>query len=201
VPTKHRDVAPLYGAVLAGGLSTRMGEDKGAIAYRRIAHARFLFELLGRHCSAVYLSTRPDQARRPPYVGYPVIVDAVAPQGPVTGLVSVSRAHPQAAWLVTAVDLALLDDATVGFLAGARRADRLATAFLHPDGVVEPLCAIWEPAGLQLLARRLEGGDASPRRCLQAADVELLSCPTPAALRSVDSPLDRTALGEVGRRS
>ena len=88
---------------------------------------------------------------------------------------------PDAAWLLVAVDLPLLDRATLGVLTEGRSRQHLATAFRHPDGPLEPLCTIWEPAARPVLERRLERGDASLRRLLEAGPVHELEPPAPRA--------------------
>jgi molybdopterin-guanine dinucleotide biosynthesis protein A len=109
-------------------------------------------------------------------------------------LLSAWQVHPQAAWLVVAVDLALLDAATLSALIEGRRVDAMATAFCHKDGTIEPLCTIWEPTAQRLIAERLARGDASLRRCLETADVELLAAPQAAVLTSIDSRAEHDAL-------
>jgi len=191
--------APLYALILAGGQSTRMGADKGALEYHGRPQAAMLHELLARHCGQVFASINPAQAQAKPYTALPVIVDALPRGGPATGLLSAAQAYPAAAWLVVAVDLVALDDRTLSALVAGRRVSAAATAFRHADGTIEPLCAIWEPAAQALLADRVACGDASPRRCLEAADVELLVCPEPRALRSVNSPQERARLTTLER--
>ena len=62
---------PLYGLVLAGGRSRRMGRDKSALAYRTdargegVPHARYTGELLARVCDRVFYSCRDDQLEDP----------------------------------------------------------------------------------------------------------------------------------------
>jgi molybdopterin-guanine dinucleotide biosynthesis protein A len=137
------------------------------------------------------------QVESEPYANSPTIVDSLPRHGPVTGLLSARRIYPGVTWVAAAIDLAMLDDRTVSVLVSRRRATAAATAFLHPDGTVEPLCTIWEPPALAVLAERASNGDFSPRRCLEAVDTKFLACPTPRALISIDSRDEREAvLGE-----
>ena len=50
------DLISFNGLVLAGGNSTRMGYDKGAIKYYGKAHREYLADLLNGFCSKTYLS-------------------------------------------------------------------------------------------------------------------------------------------------
>jgi len=178
----------LSGLVLAGGDSTRMGRDKGALRYYGRPQVEHLVDMLRRRCSTVFVSANTEQARHEPYAGMPLLIDALPRCGPASGLLAAHEHNSEAAWLVVAVDLVYLDDATLDTLLAARRLGTHATAFEHPDGMLEPLCTIWEPGGLRLLTERVAAGTASPRRCLEAADVTRTQCPDPRAILSVDTP-------------
>ena len=52
----------LYGLVLSGGKSTRMGTDKGLITYHGIPQREYIYKLLEEVCDATFLSIRDDQA-------------------------------------------------------------------------------------------------------------------------------------------
>ncbi len=188
------DPEALHGLILAGGRSRRMGEDKGLIDYRGRTQVRWLADLLGEFCVSVHVSVGPRQNRAGDYAPTATIVDREPGLGPAGGLMSAWRTAPDAAWLVVAVDLPLLDRATLKALTAGRSSKHLATAFRHPDGVLEPLCTIWEPAARDLLEQRLELGDASLRRLLETGPVRVLEPPNSEALFSADSPEDRNRI-------
>ena len=179
------------GLVLAGGRSRRMGEDKGLIAYRGQPQVVWLSQLLLEFCASVHVSIGPRQQDSSCYESLQTIIDREPGRGPAGGLMSAWELDPGAAWLLVAVDLPLLDPVTLGALTEGRSRRHLATAFRHPDGPLEPLCTIWEPAARPVLERRLARGDASLRRLLEAGPVNELEPPAPGAIRSVDSPGDR----------
>lgn len=185
---------PLLALVLAGGESKRMRSDKGAIDYGGGAQAARLHEMLAEHCERAFVSIRPSQALRRPYADLPTVVDVLTNRGPASGLLAAGEIEPQAAWLAVAVDLARLDEETIAALIRARNPSAAATAYAHPHGTLEPLCTIWEPRGLELLAARVAAGETSPRHCLETADVEILECARPEALLSFDAPAERDAL-------
>lgn len=48
----------IYGLVLAGGKSNRMGKDKSRLHYHGQPHALFLYKLLSKFCEKTFLSVR-----------------------------------------------------------------------------------------------------------------------------------------------
>lgn len=187
----ENDGNSLHGLILAGGRSRRMGEDKGQIDYHGQPQVLWLARMLAEYCASVRVSIGPRQRELSCYATVSTIIDREPDLGPAGGLISACRADPGAAWLLVAVDLPLLDRATLGALTFGRSPAHLATAFRHRDGTFEPLCTIWEPAARDELERRLNQGDASLRRLLETSPVRVLEPPTREALRSVDAQADR----------
>jgi molybdenum cofactor guanylyltransferase len=181
--------APLYGLVLAGGRSSRMQRDKAALSYGGRTQLERAVGLLTGHVVRGYVSVRPDQHDDPLRARFPQIVDMHENLGPVAGLLAAQARHPEAAWLVLACDLPLLDEATLTRLLRSRAPSRAATAYRSSyDGLPEPLCAIWEPRSREPLAAYVARGGQCPRRFLQEADTELLDEPNPRALDNINTP-------------
>ena len=61
--------APLFGLVLAGGASTRMQQDKAALAYHGKPQLNWAYDLLADLCAATFISVRPDQRDEPTRAG------------------------------------------------------------------------------------------------------------------------------------
>lgn len=187
--------AAIHGLVLAGGRSTRMGRDKAGIEFdgrSQLARAFGLLEPLAAHA---FVSVRADQQGDPLRASFPQILDLPSgPEGPVRGIRAAQLAHPEAAWLVLACDLPLLDAATLQNLIARRDPARVATAYRSShDGLPEPLCAIWEPASAGLLAAFLARGGNCPRKFLIQSDTLLLDQPRPNSLDNVNTPAELAA--------
>ncbi len=178
---------PLWGLVLAGGRSRRMGEDKGRLEFHGLPQVVWLHRQLDEVCEQVYVSVSAEQQDAEPYAGLPTITDQDSDGGPAIGLLSAWRRFPDVAWLAVAVDMPFIDPETLRTLLDERRAEDLATAFQHADGTLEPLCTIWEPAAGPVLAERVAGGDRSLRRLLEAAGIQGLEPRDGGALVSVNS--------------
>lgn len=189
--------APLYGLVLAGGKSRRMGRDKAALEFGGRTQLARAFDLLAPLTARCFVSVRADQREDPLRSRFAQVVDLPqAPEGPAGGILSAQSAHPGVAWLVVACDLPLLDAAALQHLIARRDPSRMATAYRSShDGLPEPLCAIWEPASAAPLAAALTAGRTCPRKLLLQSDTLLLDLPRPESLDNVNTPADLAALG------
>ena len=187
--------APVYGLVLAGGRSTRMGQDKAALQYQGRAQLQRAFDLLAKVATRAFISVRQDQQDDPLRARYPRIVDQVdGVAGPIAGIRSAQQAHPEAAWLVLACDLPWLDIPTLQHLLARRDPARVATAYRSSHGdLPEPLCAIYEPASGSALAKFLSAGGTCPRRFLLNSDTLLLEQSNSKALDNVNTPTELAA--------
>ena len=182
-------MAPLLGLVLAGGRSTRMHTDKAALLYGGRSQLERAMALIAPHVTRAYVSVRADQSTDPLRARFPQIRDAHENLGPIAGLLAAQASHPEAAWLMLACDLPLLDELTLAHLVRSRAPERVATAYRSShDGLPEPLCAIWEPRSAAPLAAYVASGRQCPRRFLLGADTCLIDEPNPGALDNINTP-------------
>jgi molybdopterin-guanine dinucleotide biosynthesis protein A len=167
----------LKGLVLCGGYSTRMQQDKSNISYHGMPQWQYLYTLLSAVVPEVYISCRPDQQEI--FAGTaPLIPDTVTDGGPAAGLLSAYTAFPDTAWLVLACDLPLISHQSLHYLAAFRDPQKAATAFISPvNHLPEPLIAIWEPRGLEVLRQSVASGKQCPRKALLQTDIQVLENP------------------------
>ncbi len=190
----RRTTPPLMGLVLSGGKSTRMGQDKGLLDYHGMPQREYVYELLRTRCAEVYYSVRPGQEGEFPE-GAPLLTDSFLELGPFGAILSAFRQNPNAAWLVAACDLPLLDGATLDFLIAQRRPGKVATAFRSPTSdFPEPLIAIYEPPAYGRLLQFLAMGYSCPRKMLINSEVAVIEAPDPDALRNANTPEEREAI-------
>lgn len=165
----------LYGLVLSGGQSSRMGSDKGLLEYHGIPQRNYLFDLLSKFCEKTFYSVRIDQSDSFPK-NAPLIIDRDEYRGPLNGIMSAHGQFPEAAWLVVACDLPLLAASNIETLIKERNPKMDATAFATTaSGLPEPLIAIWEPTALQKIPAYMKIAKSScARKFLINSSVHLI---------------------------
>ncbi len=181
------DIPPLYGLVLAGGKSQRMGKDKGQIDYHGKPQREFMADVLNEICDETFLSVR--SSKNETATDYPFLEDTFYDLGPFGAIASAFRHRPNAAWLVIACDLPLLDLETLDFLVKNRNSSAVATAFNSPvNEFPEPLISIWEPRSYPILLQFLAQGFSCPRKVLINSEVNLVDAPDGQKLMNVNRP-------------
>src|SRR5207249_7059018 len=87
---------PLFGLVLAGGRSTRMGRDKAALTYADgTPQLERAMRLLAPHVARAFVSVRSDQADDPVRARFAQIRDREENLGPIAGLLAAQAQHPE----------------------------------------------------------------------------------------------------------
>jgi molybdopterin-guanine dinucleotide biosynthesis protein A len=182
---------PLFGLVLAGGESRRMGRDKALLRQGGLSQLARTVALLDDVTDKVFVSTRAEQRDEPERSRYPQIVDRYEAIGPVAGILSAMDEYPDVDWLVVACDLPNVDASTLEALLERRADERPFTAFVSShDGLPEPLCALYRTGSDAIIRGFVEGGIICPRKIMIRSDTELLEQPDPAALDNVNTPED-----------
>jgi molybdopterin-guanine dinucleotide biosynthesis protein A len=182
---------PVYGLVLAGGESRRMGQDKALLmrdGKSQLAHLHALLEMVTER---VYVSTRSDQHDDPERSRFAQIVDRYDNLGPIAGILSALEEHPDADWLVVACDLPNIDEATLRFLLERRSGTHPFTAYRSShDDLPEPLCAVYADGSADIIRAFIADGIHCPRKVLLRSDCQLLEQPDPNALDNINTPDD-----------
>ena len=187
---------PVWGLVLAGGKSRRMGSDKALLKQDGETQLSRAVNLLRKQVDRVFVSTRADQADDAERGKFEQVVDRYDDMGPVAGILSAMDANSEVSWLVLACDLPNIDDATIAYLLQQYSADHPVTAYesVH-DGLPEPLCAIYRPEFRAVIDDFVKQGIVCPRKMLINSDSNLLAQPNPGALHNINSPEDLAGTG------
>jgi molybdopterin-guanine dinucleotide biosynthesis protein A len=140
------------GWVLAGGRSSRMGQDKALLEIDGVPLALRAAGELSRVCGAVTLVGDPARYGR---LGLPVIADSYPGQGPLAGIEAALGATRTDANLIVACDMPALSP---GILAELLNAEADAAVPRYSDGKLEPLCAAYSRRCHGVVREALEAG-------------------------------------------
>lgn len=181
----------MYGLVLVGGKSRRMGRDKALLSYNgRGTQLEHTADLLREVCAKTFISLRAEQTFPIPKETGAIFDSIKNVYGPLCGILSAMRAHPEADWLVLACDLPYIKRATLEKLIHhfGMRPPRLTAYRSSHDGLPEPLCAIY-PAGsnARLLSLVETLGKSCPRKLLMIEEAELIDQDDPESLDNINT--------------
>ena len=181
----------LFGLVLVGGKSLRMGRDKALISYNGTdTQLERSSALLRTECQKVFVSQRKDQAYEIQNFAN-VIYDSVKEvKGPLCGILSAMYNHPGVNWLVIACDLPNLDDSVLWKLVCEFESEspQLIAYKSSYDGLPEPLCAIYpSESATELLTHSRKFKTNCPRKILMAMNARLVEQDNPTSLNNVNT--------------
>ena len=143
----------MFGVVLCGGQSTRMGTDKGLLKYHAKTWAEAVVDKLKTLAIDIKVSVNTKQVADYSKVFPPGILivdnDALKIKGPLCGLLSVHIQHPSQDLFVLACDMLLLETEVLKELLAYYRLHPDSEAFVFTnDSAPEPLCGIYKAKGL-----------------------------------------------------
>jgi len=182
---------PIYGLILAGGESRRMGRDKALLLRDGKSQLEYVAALLTATVDQVFVSVRKEQHGEPERSRFNTIADRYDGIGPVAGILSAMDEYPDADWLVVACDLPNIDAATLGYLLEKRSDEQPFTAFRSSHNQLpEPLCAVYCADSHTIVREFVADGLVCPRKMLIRSDTCLLEQPDPHALDNINTPDD-----------
>jgi len=189
--TKIASTKGLYGLVLAGGKSQRMGQDKALLARGDQSQLAYVVQLLEGLVDRVFVSARADQQDEAERSQFEQIIDRYQDMGPVAGILSAMDEYPDADWLVVACDLPNVDASTISHLIERRSSTQPFSAYSSShDGLPEPLCAVYTAQSSDIVRGFVAERIHCPRKMLIRSDTLLLEQPDPRSLDNVNTPDD-----------
>ncbi len=190
----------LYGLVVCGGESSRMGTDKSALEYYGQPQRNYLYHMLQPMCTKVFLSCNSGQMPHIPYY-YSPLPDAIRYEriGPMGALLTASDLYPEASFLVIGCDYPFLKASDVQHLIHCRKPFGSATCYYNPSsGLYEPLLAIYESGLREKLLANYESGKHSLQHLLKEADAEEVYPQNADTIRSIDNKAEyEQALAQI----
>ncbi len=143
---------PLFGGVLIGGASRRMGRPKQLIEYAGRSFLEHVVAAVTPHVGrVVLLGGGPVPAA---LAGLPRLNDPPGIAGPLAGMLAAMRWAPAACWLFAACDQPRLDAEAIGWLLSHRGPARWAVLPRVGTNHIEPLPGLYEPQAAHWLEGR-----------------------------------------------
>lgn len=181
----------VVGVVLAGGQGRRMGGDKALAEHAGLALLHHPLRALAAvsRSQAVVAKEQTRLPALPP--GVRVWREPALPQHPSAGILHALRAAGGEAVLCCAVDLPLLDAATLQRLLDADDG-RQACVVPRVGGCLEPLCALWRPGAAAALAAA--GGHTAMRTLVIGLAAREVDYTDDRAFTNVNTPEELAAI-------
>lgn len=186
---------PVWGCVLIGGRSRRMGRPKHLIEQDGRCWLERTVALVGQCVQRVVVAGPGEMPVT--LAGTDHLADAVGVAGPLAGILAAFRAHPKVSWLVAACDLPDMEIGALHWLLACRAPDVVAVMpDLAGDGHIEPLLAYYDRRCAGLLEAMAAGGQRRMNRL--SASVGVITPQPPQHLRgswrNVNTPKELAAL-------
>lgn len=152
----------MTGIILCGGLSSRMGRDKGLLqteVTNWATDAARKLQDLGILVKAS-INTLQENSYAHGLPGVELITDnaTLSVKGPLLGLLSGHIAHPAEDLFILACDLPLMETALLKELYTLYQKQEADVFLFTNEGEAEPLCAIYTAAALQKIMNLLQEG-------------------------------------------
>jgi molybdenum cofactor guanylyltransferase len=159
----------ITGIVLAGGRSSRMGQDKSLMSFNGRPLISYAIEILRTVCDQVVISSNQEVYE---FTGCAVWPDILPLQAPMIGIYSCLK-RSQTFWnIFLSCDMPRVDPRLFDYLF-SRRAG--AEAVIPVNGnKMEPLCGLYSRKALPLLEKKIREGEFSMQQLIGVARSRLV---------------------------
>lgn len=194
---------PIFGGLLVGGSSRRMGRPKQLLEIGGRSLAGTITETLRPHVDRTVLL---GSGKVPASLGgLERLPDPPGIKGPLAGILAALRWAPRVTWIILPCDLVAAVPEAVAWLLGERDPGHRGIFPRLAGGFVEPLFSVWEPHAARSAEAMATGGGRSPWRLASLPGFATPSPPSELAgawqdinspenfreIRQKDAPLDR----------
>ncbi len=161
--TKQWENPPVYGCVLIGGQSSRMGRPKHLIESDDKNWLTHSINTLNEHTEQVIIAGAGDVPKE--LQKYHRLPDALHISGPLAGILSAMRWAPHASWLISACDMPGTTTTALHWLLSSRAPGVWGVLpRLSVKSPPEPLLAYYDPRAVHLLEKLSMGEKPAPNR-------------------------------------
>jgi molybdopterin-guanine dinucleotide biosynthesis protein A len=136
---------PVYGLIVCGGNSERMGTDKCMLDYHGLPQWQYIFNMLEDLCDAVLISGSQQQQALWP-ASLPVIADdeQYSGMGPLVALLTAADKYPEVDFLLIGCDYPLLTSVDIRqLIASYHSKEHTAAVWNKEEELYEPLIAVY----------------------------------------------------------
>lgn len=178
----------LYGIVLCGGKSSRMGTDKSLLNYHGVEQRYHLYGLLKPFCEQTFISYDPKS--QVPDAAFHSISDlpVYSGKGPITGLLSAFALFPEKHMLLIGCDYPFLQAADISHFLSQIPSNAIAAAFYnYHDNCYEPVLAWYSSTAGILIAKYFDEGNTSLQKFLEKIGAYKVQPSDINVIRSIDT--------------
>jgi molybdopterin-guanine dinucleotide biosynthesis protein A len=182
----------LYGLVVCGGQSTRMGTDKSLIDYHGKPQRYYVYEMLEWICDKVFISCNSAQVSTI-NTSYAMLTDL--PQyeniGPMAALLTAFNYYPNQDFLIVGCDYPYLTTKDLKEFSRSLDQEKIASAFYNQkNSMYEPLLGWYSQKSKSVIQRMYGNNEFSLQHFLVENEAEKYQPVRPKNLVSVDTPED-----------
>lgn len=180
------------GILLAGGKSSRMGEDKAFMRY----HNRYLYEyslsILNLFSEEIILSSANPRFKN---LEYPCISDEISNLGPLGGIYSCLKLIKNESAIVLPCDLPFITGKIIEFLIENSGGYDITIALNH-EKRPEPLIGIYSSSLIPLIKEMIHSNQNKMQELFLRANTNFVMVPeiTPEMFRNINNPEDFNSL-------
>ena len=182
----------LYGLVVCGGRSSRMGTDKSLINYHGKPQRYYVYEMLEWVCDKVFISCNRGQATSI-IAPYQMLADQpdLENVGPMAALLTAFSAYPDKDFLIVGCDYPLVTTKDLKEFEKGLDRQQIASAFYNEESrMYEPLLAYYSERSGNEIQRMYRDNQYSLQHFLKENNAEKYNPARPKNVFSVDTPED-----------
>ncbi|GLU54757.1 molybdenum cofactor guanylyltransferase [Dyadobacter frigoris] len=182
----------LYGLVICGGKSTRMGTDKSLIDYHGKPQCYYVYEMLEWICDKVFISCNSSQATG---ITGPYATLTDLPQyeniGPMAALLTAFNYYPHHDFLIAGCDYPYITTKDLKEFYRSVDQEKIASTFYnHQSAVYEPLLGWYSQKSKNEILHMYDNNEFSLQHFLKENGAGKYEAPRPKNVVSVDTPED-----------
>lgn len=182
-------MSSVYGLVVCGGKSTRMGTDKSMLNYHGQPQRYYLYEMLSELCERTFIACNKQQAATIPDK-YAVVIDdeQYGDIGPMVALLTAFDKYPDASFLVVGCDYPYLQKEELHRLLEVSLQYKKSTALYNIEGKsIEPLISVYQSDIISQLKRNFIQNQQSLRALLEDVNAYIMEPLNYMSIISIDN--------------